>query len=107
MSSTKISAPRTFWTLPSAWIADMSPPRSQLPADDREALVVDGDGEADRLPEPGERCARRVFTGSPLGVRLDRREAATGEVVADRFDETTSVALPSPLRGRRDARDDG
>ena len=103
MSSTKIRAPRTLLTLPSAWSSHGSPSKrvslptlalGQLSADDREALVIHGEREAGRDPEVRRRRARRVGPGAPLRVRLDRGEAATREVVADRLDERARMARP-------------
>src|SRR5262245_438959 len=107
MSSTKISAPRTLLTLPRAWIIAM--PRLlasfELTPDDREALVVGGDAEPDSQPELRGCSARRVGRGCPFWIRLNGREAAPLEVVADGLDESLGVAAVARSGGRRDARD--
>ena len=49
--------------------------------------------EPERDPEVGRRRARRVRPGADLRVRLDGREPAAREVVADRLDEPPGEAL--------------
>src|SRR6187431_2958986 len=76
-----------------AIVATAYPRRScQGAAHDRETLVGDGQVEADRFPEAGGRSARRVGPGTDLRVRLDRREATAGQVVADRRDQCLGEA---------------
>src|SRR5258706_6789082 len=127
MSSTKMSAPRTLVTLPSAWIIAIAaclhavtpggpfvewtvPPAGRLSPEltpnDREPLVLDGDRETGRDPELGRRRARRVRAGRTLRIGLDGRKAASAQIVADGADQLQRVPPTAGLGGRRDARDD-
>src|SRR5688572_19602878 len=67
--------------------ARSAPSASELTAHDREALVVDCSGEAQRVPEDGPPGARLVLAAGHVGVRLDSREAALGEVATDVVDQ--------------------
>src|SRR5215471_3194900 len=94
MSSTKISAPRTLLTLPSAWIIAM--PRllasRELSSDHGEPVVVSRDPEPDPQPELRGGRAGRIGSGTPFRIGLDSREAAPLQVVADGLDEPLRVA---------------
>src|SRR4051794_33898326 len=121
MSSTKTRAPRTLLTLPSAWIIAIADSHllascqadgtartdsrrldSELAPDDRKPVVLDGDPEPDAQPELGRRRTRRIGPGPSLRVRLDGREAASGEVVADGLDKGLCMAPMAARRRRRD-----
>src|SRR5580765_5038517 len=127
MSSTKMSAPRTLVTLPSAWIIAIAaclhavtpggrfvertvPPPGRLSPElapnDREPLVLDRNREASRDPELGRRRARRVRAGRTLRIRLDGGEAASAQIVADGADQLQGVPPAASLGGRRDTGDD-
>src|SRR5712671_1131253 len=127
MSSTKMSAPRTLDTLPSAWIIAIAaclhavtpggrfvqrtvPPGGRLSPEltpnDREPLVLDRDRETGRDPEFGRRRARRVRAGRTLRIGLDGGEAAPAQIVADGADQLQGVPPTAGLGGRRDAGDD-
>ena len=67
---------------------------SQLPPHDREARVVDGELEAASLPERRVGRAGLVGPRIRLGIRLDGRESAPGEVLDDREDERLGQAPP-------------
>src|SRR6185503_20590348 len=106
MSSTKISAPRTLVTFPSARIVAIAVARSdQLAAHDREPLIGGSHHEPGSLPERRCRGARRIERNPDLGIRLDRGEAPTGQVVARGGNEAQRVALAPGGGGRRDAGD--
>src|SRR6266576_3863621 len=127
MSSTKMSAPRTLVTLPSAWIIAIAaclhvvtpggptvertlPPAGrlspELAPDDREPFVLDRDREAGRDPELGRGGARCVRAGRVLRIGLDRGETASSQIVADSADQLQCVAPTAGLRCRCDAGDD-
>src|SRR6266481_5998919 len=126
MSSTKMSAPRTLVTLPSAWIIAIAaclhvvasggptvertlPPAGrlspELAPDDREPFVLDRDREAGRDPELGRGGARRVRAGRVLRKGLDRGEPAAGQIVTDSADQLQGVPPATGLGCRGDAGD--
>src|SRR5439155_16003581 len=73
---------------------------SELAAEDREAVVVDGEAEPDSAPEGRGGRTRGIRVRRRLGIDLDGGEPSLRQVVADRLDEGLRSTLIACRRGR-------